>query len=53
MAILIYGPLKELFHSTAQPKLNVPGFNQKITLTKQSVSPLPGVVVIFVNLARF
>ena len=41
---------------TAQPKLNIPGFNEKITLTKQSKSPLPGVVVIFVNLvnlARF
>jgi hypothetical protein len=39
--------------STAQPKLNVPGFNEKITLTKHYKSPLPGVVVIFVSLARF
>jgi hypothetical protein len=38
---------------TAQPKLNVPGFNEKITLTKQSVSPLLDVVVFFVNLVWF
>jgi hypothetical protein len=39
--------------NTAQPKLNVPGFNEKITLTNHYKSPLPGVVVIFVSLARF
>jgi hypothetical protein len=25
-------------YSSAQPKLNIPGFNEKITLTKQSIS---------------
>jgi hypothetical protein len=38
---------------TAQPKLNIPRLNEKITSTKQSKSPLLGVVVIFVSLARF
>jgi hypothetical protein len=35
------------------PGLTYPVLMKKITLTKQSISPLLGVIIIFVNLARF